>query len=552
MVSAASTDAPTPEPARPRHPRGVSVGELAHALGAARPTPAPSAAGSQRTAESQPTAESPSADVRLTGVTLDSRSAQPGDLWAALPGATAHGAQFAAQAASLGAVLVLTDEAGRERCEAAGLPALVVEDPRAATATAAALVLGRPAERLATVGVTGTNGKTSITTAITRTLQALGVSAGVIGTSGTAYRDPRGTDHAVATVRTTPEAPELHGILARMVEDEVAVASMEVSSHALVLHRADEVVFDIACFTNLTQDHLDFHGTMEAYYEAKRLLFTPEHSRRGVICVDDEWGRRLAREATVPVTTYATLPGVEADHRAIDIRPSGYGSDVTVQGPDGERTLHAALPGRHYVANTLAAELMLAAIGHSGPEVVRALGESGIVPGRMELVAESPVRGVVDYSHTEDALEQALTTLRAVPGTRRVLVVMGAGGDRDRTKRPHMGAVAARLADVVIVTDDNPRTEDPADIRAEVLAGIPEDTNAQVHEVDGRGAAIELAASLADVSDTILVAGKGAETGQQIGGIVHPFDDRLRLRDALAAAATEDGRVDADDTDKGR
>jgi UDP-N-acetylmuramoyl-L-alanyl-D-glutamate--2,6-diaminopimelate ligase len=529
------TDTPDllPEPARPRRPHGATAAGIAEALGAAPPA-------------------DDLAALRLTGVTLDSRSVTAGDLWCALPGASAHGAQFAAQAASLGAALALTDPAGQERCEAAGLPTLVVPDPRAATATAAAIVQGRPAERLATIGVTGTNGKTSITTAITRTLLALEVPAGVVGTSGTSYRDARGTDHAIATVRTTPEAPELHGILARMVEDGVAVASMEVSSHALVLHRADEVVVDVACFTNLTQDHLDFHGTMEEYYRAKRRLFTPEHARRGIVCVDDEWGRRLAREATIPVTTYASLPDVEADHRVVATRTEGYGSTLTVAGPEGERTLHAALPGRHYVANTLAAELVLAAIGHHGPEVVRALATEGIVPGRMELVAAAPVRGIVDYSHTPDALEQALTTLRAVPGTRRLLVVMGAGGDRDRTKRPRMGEVAARLADVVLVTDDNPRSEDPAAIRAEVLAGIPETTNAQVHEVDGRGDAIALAASLADVSDTILVAGKGAETGQQIGGIVHPFDDRLRLRDALDAAGAAPGRVDADDMDEGR
>ena len=532
-IDVTDTPVPLPEPARPRRPHGAAAAEIAAAIGAAPP------AGEL-------------AALRLTGVTLDSRSVAPGDLWCALPGASAHGAQFASQAASLGAALALTDPAGRERCEDAGLPTLVVPDPRAATATAAAIVQGRPAERLATIGVTGTNGKTSITTAVTRTLLALDVPAGVVGTSGTSYRDARGADHAIATVRTTPEAPELHGILARMAEDEVAVASMEVSSHALVLHRADEVVFDVACFTNLTQDHLDFHGTMEEYYRAKRLLFTPEHARRGIVCVDDEWGRRLAREATIPVTTYATLPGVEADHRAVAAHSEGYGSTVTVHGPDGERTLHAALPGRHYVANTLAAELLLAAIGRSGPEVVEALATEGTVPGRMELVADDGVRGIVDYSHTADALEQALTTLRAVPGTRRLVVVMGAGGDRDRTKRPRMGEVAARLADVVIVTDDNPRTEDPASIRDEVLAGIPEDTNAQVREVDGRGAAIELAASLADVSDTILVAGKGAETGQQIGGIVHPFDDRLRLRDALHTARSTPRRVDADDMDEGR
>ena len=532
-IDVTDTPVPLPEPARPRRPHGAAAAEIAAAIGAAPP------AGEL-------------AALRLTGVTLDSRCVAPGDLWCALPGASAHGAQFASQAASLGAALALTDPAGRERCEDAGLPTLVVPDPRAATATAAAIVQGRPAERLATIGVTGTNGKTSITTAVTRTLLALDVPAGVVGTSGTSYRDARGADHAIATVRTTPDAPELHGILARMAEDGVAVASMEVSSHALVLHRADEVVVDVACFTNLTQDHLDFHGTMEEYYRAKRRLFTPDHARRGIVCVDDEWGRRLAREATVPVTTYASLPDVEADHRVVATRTEGYGSTLTVAGPEGERILHAALPGRHYVANTLAAELVLAAIGHHGPEVTHALATEGIVPGRMELVADAPVRGIVDYSHTPDALEQALTTLRAVPGTRRLLVVMGAGGDRDRTKRPRMGEVAARLADVVIVTDDNPRSEDPAAIRAEVLAGIPETTNAQVHETDGRGDAIALAASLADVSDTILVAGKGAETGQQIGGIVHPFDDRLRLRDALDATGTAPGRVDADDMDVGR
>ena len=335
-IDVTDTPVPLPEPARPRRPHGAAAAEIAAAIGAAPP------AGEL-------------AALRLTGVTIDSRSVAPGDLWCALPGASAHGAQFASQAASLGAALALTDPAGRERCEDAGLPTLVVPDPRAATATAAAIVQGRPAERLATIGVTGTNGKTSITTAVTRTLLALDVPAGVVGTSGTSYRDARGADHAIATVRTTPEAPEMHGILARMAEDGVAVASMEVSSHALVLHRADEVVVDVACFTNLTQDHLDFHGTMEEYYRAKRRLFTPDHARRGIVCVDDEWGRRLAREATVPVTTYASLPDVEADHRVVATRTEGYGSTLTVAGPEGERILHAALPGRHYVANTLAA-----------------------------------------------------------------------------------------------------------------------------------------------------------------------------------------------------
>lgn len=517
---------PAPEPARPRRPAGASAVEIARAVGA--------------TTAIQP--------IQLSGVTLDSRSVQAGDLWAALPGANAHGALFAPQAAERGALLALTDPAGQPLCEEVGLPALVVTDPRHATATAAATVYGHPARQLATIGVTGTNGKTSVTTMIDQTLRALDRPTGVVGTSGTAYRAADGSEHRVSTVRTTPEAPELHGILARMVEDEVQTASMEISSHALVLHRADEVVVDVACFTNLTQDHLDFHSDMETYYQAKRQLLTPEHSRRAVVCIDGEWGRRLAREAQVPVVTYATTPGVGADFTARDLRADGYGSVFTVDGPGGPRSLRSALPGKHFVANALAASLLLETIGVSGAEVDHALGVAGTVPGRMEPVVEAPVLGVVDYSHTPDAIEQALTTLRAVPRTRRLIIVMGAGGDRDRGKRPLMGETAARLADVVIVTDDNPRTEDPGRIRADVLAGIPEHANAQVREMSERAAAIELAARLADVGDTILLAGKGAETGQEISGIVHPFDDRLQLHDALSVR----GGTDADHADGGR
>ena len=515
------------EPPRPRLSAGADAAELARALGAPAPL--------------EP--------IRLSGVTLDSRSVETGDLWCALPGANAHGAQFAAQARERGAALALTDAAGRPLCERAGLPALVVADPRRDTAAAASLVYGHPGRRLATVGVTGTNGKTSVTTMIDQTLRALGRATGVVGTSGTAYRDSAGRDHHVATVRTTPEAPELHGILARIVEDGVHTASMEISSHALVLHRADGVVVDVACFTNLSQDHLDFHRDMEDYYRAKRSMLTPAHARRAVVCVDGDWGRRLAREAEVPVVTYATDPAAGADHTARDLRADGYGTVFTADGPRGSRTLRSALPGRHFVANALAASLLLEEIGIAGPQVDHALGTAGTVPGRMEPVAEAPVLAVVDYSHTPDALEQALTTLRAVPRTRRLIAVIGAGGDRDRGKRPRMGEVTARLADVVIVTDDNPRTEDPSRIRSEVLSGIAEHSKAEVREVSGRGEAIVAAARLADVGDTILLAGKGAETGQEIGGIVHPFDDRLRLRDALT---THGGDTDADHADGGR
>jgi UDP-N-acetylmuramoyl-L-alanyl-D-glutamate--2,6-diaminopimelate ligase len=472
----------------------------------------------------------------ITGASLDSRTVGPGQLYCALPGARTHGARFADQAKDRGATLALTDEAGSGPCREAGLPALVVEDPRAATAPAAARIHGDPSRDLTMIGVTGTNGKTSITTMLHHTLGALGRSHGLIGTSGTTYRGPDGQDVAVPTVRTTPEAPEVQALLAGMVRAGVQGCAMEVSSHAMVMHRADAIDFDVCCFTGLTQDHLDFHPTMEDYFRAKASLFTPEHTRRAVICVDDDWGRRLAAEASVPVVTYTTDPTVTADARVTDIRADGYGSRFRLLRADGtSHVLRSALPGRHYVANAVAVLLLLEAVGVTGPQVREAIGDSGTVPGRMELVCEHP-RAVVDFSHTEDALDKALSTLRALPDAGRVIAVIGAGGDRDAGKRPHMGAVAAHLADVVIITDDNPRSEDPASIRTQVRAGIPAATTADVHEVGDRSAAIALAVSLADVGDTILLAGKGAETGQQIGDTVLPFDDRQHLRAALTPA----------------
>ncbi len=481
--------------------------------------------------------------IELTGATLDSRSIEPGDLYCALPGARTHGARFASQAAGSGALAALTDPAGAQECVRAGLVALVLDDPRAATARAAAAVYGDPSQRLTMIGVTGTNGKTSVATMLHRTLLSLGIPAGVIGTNGTEYRDGGGVDAEVTTVRTTPESPDLQGILARMLQSGVQVCVMEVSSHAMVLHRADEIAFDAVAFTNLSQDHLDFHRTMEDYFHAKATLFAPAHARIGVVCVDDDWGMRLARESLIPVTTFTTDPGRSADVVVEQVEPRAFGSSLRVREADGStHDLRSQIPGMPYVANTVAVLLLLEAVGRSGPEVREAISRSGRVPGRMELVAEQPVRGVVDFSHTEDALAKTLATLRAVPGTRRLLAVIGAGGDRDAGKRPHMGAVAADLADVVIITDDNPRSEDPASIREQVRVGVPTDSAAEVHVVAGRERAIDLACGLADVGDTILLAGKGAETGQTIGDTVLPFDDRVQLRRRLAGsdAAPED------------
>lgn len=519
--------APLVEPPRPGHTPGMPLGQLAELLGA----------------ELRPSDGGPEREQALTGVTLDSRAVMPGDLWCALPGARAHGAQFAAQAAERGARAALTDETGADACTAAGMSALVVADPRALTARAAAGILGRPSEAMTVVGVTGTNGKTSVTTMLHLTLMELGRTSGVIGTSGTAFTDAEGREHQIRTVRTTPEAPEVQGILARMRECGVTQVAMEISSHALVLHRADDIDVDVAVFTNLSQDHLDFHADMEDYFAAKASLFTPAHARRGIVCVDDAWGQRLAREAPIDVTTYTTRADIDADHRVISMEPGadgGIGTMLVCRSREGrEVTLTSPLPGRHYVANTVAVALVLEAIGIDVTTAAPAIAHAAVVPGRMENVGADGIRGIVDYSHTEDALIQALSTLRALPDCGRLLVVMGAGGDRDTTKRPRMGAAAADLADVVIVTDDNPRSEDPAEIRRAVLAGIGASPRAEVHERAGRGEAIALAARLAQPGDTVLVAGKGAETGQDIGGVIHPFDDRIRLREALARAAQE-------------
>ncbi|WP_372446621.1 UDP-N-acetylmuramoyl-L-alanyl-D-glutamate--2,6-diaminopimelate ligase [Nocardioides faecalis] len=472
------------------------------------------------------------ADVRVGGLTLDSRRVQPGDLYAALPGARAHGAAFVAQAAEAGAVAVLTDPAGAEQA-VAGLPLLVVPDPRAVLGSLAAQVYGDPAAALTTIGVTGTQGKTTVTRLLDGGLLAAGVRSAAIGTVGT-----RIAGEEVKTSLTTPEAPDLHGLFARMRDLDVSACAMEVSSHALVLGRVDGVRFDVAVFTNLGRDHLDFHADVEEYFAAKALLFTPEHARLGLVCIDDEHGRRLLEQATIPVRSYA-LGDPDADWTAHDVDSHADGSRFVVHGPDGLRVPAAVpLPGAFNVANALAAIAAAAEAGLDPHAVADGIARSGGVPGRLERVPTSlDLSVVVDYAHKPDALEAVLNTLR--PVTRgRLVAIVGAGGDRDRGKRPVMGEIAARLADVVVVTDDNPRTEDPAAIRAEVLAGArsAETTGAarvEVREVGDRGAAIRETLAGAGPGDVVLIAGKGHESGQEVAGVVHPFDDREVAREVL-------------------
>jgi len=484
--------------------------------------------------------------VSVTGVTLDSRAVLPGDLYAALPGFNAHGAIFAGAAAAAGAAAVLTDAWGAQVIADGGgiaVPVLVAEDPRAVLGAVAAAVYGSPASSLTLFGITGTNGKTTTAYLLESALCGLGVRTGLIGTVETRIGTTR-----LTSVRTTPEATDLHALFAMMREAGTEAAVMEVSSHALSQHRVDGAVYDVALFTNLSQDHLDFHPTMDDYFAAKAQLFTPEHSRAGVICINDEWGQKLAARSSVPVTTVTSSRRKTADWV---VEPDPWPA-FRVRGDGGVLDLQCHLPGDFNIVNTAMAAVALVTAGHSLDAVRTAMAEEPLVPGRMERVdrsaesasaAEVDPRCIVDYAHTPDAVEAALKALRpTTPG--RLVVVLGAGGDRDRGKRRGMGAAAARHADDVIVTDDNPRSEDPATIRAAVLDGARQvvgtgGVGPTVHGVrEGRACAVAEAVRVARTSgdpagNTVLVLGKGHESGQDIGGTVHPFDDRDALRAAL-------------------
>ncbi|HEU4568886.1 MAG TPA: UDP-N-acetylmuramoyl-L-alanyl-D-glutamate--2,6-diaminopimelate ligase [Marmoricola sp.] len=472
--------------------------------------------------------------VVVTGLSLNSARVAPGDLYAALPGSRAHGASYAAAAAAAGAVAVLTDPEGARLCRDTGvaldLPVLVVDRPRQLLGDLAAQLHGRPAEALTLMAVTGTQGKTTTTRLLEAGLEEAGVRAAVIGTVGTRVA---GTE--LRTSLTTPEAPDLHALFALMREQRVTACAMEVSSHALVMGRVDGVVFDAAAFVNLGRDHLDFHRDLDDYFAAKASLFTPERTRRGLTNVDDEHGRRLLEVATVPMRTFSATGGA-ADWRAVDVDLQPEGSTFTVLGPGGER-IEAAVPltGTFNVANGLCAIALAAEAGLDPTSVARGIARSGGVPGRLERVdAGQDFLAVVDYAHKPDALVAALEALRPLTSGRLVLV-LGAGGERDTGKRPEMGAIGARLADVLVVTDDNPRGEDPASIRAAILEGARAEpgARAEVVEVGDRRTAIRHAIALARTGDTVLVAGKGHEAGQEVAGVVYPFDDRDEVRAAL-------------------
>jgi UDP-N-acetylmuramoyl-L-alanyl-D-glutamate--2,6-diaminopimelate ligase len=469
----------------------------------------------------------------VTGVTHDSRAVRPGDLYAALPGATVHGARFCPEAAAAGAVAVLTDPAGRAAAVAAGLPVFVVADPRARLGEVAAWIYGEPSDRLLLIGVTGTAGKTTTTYLVESGLAAAGHQTGLIG--GVETRIGGQTQESSLT---TPEATDLQALLAAMVQRRVGAAAMEVSSHALSLGRVAGTHYDVAVFTNLSQDHLDFHASMDDYFAAKAALFTPKYSRAGVISIDDRYGRELAARAGIPVTTFSAHGLQAADWRAADIRPGADGSTFRVIGPGGVAADAAvAMPGDFNVANALAAIVGLVEAGVGLADAVAGVAASAGPPGRLERVDRGQDFTVlVDYAHKPGAVEALLGAMRAVTQGSLVIVV-GCGGDRDRGKRRLMGAAAARLADVAILTSDNPRSEDPLAILAEMLAGaveVPQRDRAQVVVQPDRAAAIMAAIASAGKGDVVLIAGKGHEHGQYVADTVLPFDDR-----EVAGAALE-------------
>ncbi|MFG3245831.1 UDP-N-acetylmuramoyl-L-alanyl-D-glutamate--2,6-diaminopimelate ligase [Streptomyces sp. NPDC048187] len=501
-----------PGPPRPVRISATSLAELADQLGTAAP---------DRSAE-------------VTGITHDSRAVRPGDLYAALPGARLHGADFVTQAAGLGAAAVLTDPAGAERAAAAGLPALVVDDPRARMGELAATIYGHPGRDLLQIGITGTSGKTTTAYLVEGGLRTA-KSTGLIGTV-----EMRIGDERIKSERTTPEATDLQALFAVMRERGTEAVAMEVSSHALVLGRVDACVFDIAVFTNLSPEHMEFHSGMEDYFQAKAQLFTPRRSKLGVVNVDDEYGRRLAGEATVPVVTYSAEGHPDADWRAEGVEVGPLDSTFTVLGPKGERiAAKSPLAGPFNVANTLAAIVALAAAGLDPQEAADGVAAVPGVPGRLERVDEGqPYFAVVDYAHKTDAVESVLRALRKVTEG-KLHAVLGCGGDRDTTKREPMGAAVARFADTAVLTSDNPRSEDPLAILATMLQGaasVPAHERGEVQVFEDRAAAIAAAVSRAEPGDTVLVAGKGHEQGQDIAGVVRPFDDREVLREAIKKA----------------
>jgi UDP-N-acetylmuramoyl-L-alanyl-D-glutamate--2,6-diaminopimelate ligase len=467
-------------------------------------------------------------DREITGLTCDSRQVMPGMIFVAVPGAHVDGHDFIPNAIDRGAAAILCERNGFVSPRATKIK---VASIRVALAQAAALFYGNPARRLKVIGVTGTNGKTTVAFMVKHILEAAGTRCGLIGT----VRYEIG-DRVVPAQRTTPDALENQRLMAHMVNAQLQACVMEVSSHALDQHRVGEIEFDVTVFTNLTQDHLDYHGTMENYYAAKQKLFQPaaHGCKRGaqVINIDDSYGSRLWKDGAAEVKLDYSLRE-HASVRATRIHLLKDGSRFHVDTPQGHFQCVLPLIGRHNIYNSLAAIGTALALEVPLSTLETALRSVPPVPGRLESIAQGQPFGVyVDYAHTDDALKNILTTLREMtPG--RLLLVFGCGGNRDAGKRPKMGAVAAELATHTILTSDNPRHESPETIARQIEAGYLT-VRADGYELElDRRRAIHQVMRLAEKGDTVVIAGKGHETYQEFESTVIPFDDRLHARDAL-------------------
>ena len=461
--------------------------------------------------------------TRISGVCFDSRAVQEGDLFFCVPGASTDGHTFGPDAVAAGAAALCVER--RLDLEA---PQLVVTDARRAMGRIGAAFFGSPSESLTILGVTGTNGKTTTAFLLESILRADGHKTGLIGTIET-----RVGARVKPGVRTTPESSDLQRLFAEMVAEGVTAAAMEVTSHALVLDRVEAVHLRAAAFTNLSQDHLDFHAGMEDYFKAKASLFTPGRTERGATNVDDGYGRRLL-SAEVPMLGFGV--SIDAQVRAQDVAFEPTGSRFTVKTPKGDMDVATNLIGAFNVSNCLAATAVALQAGIGLDAIEHGLRSLSAVPGRFESIdAGQPFSVVVDYAHTPDSLDNVLRAARGATREGRVVCVFGCGGDRDRGKRPLMGAVAAQLADVVVVTSDNPRSEDPHAILDQILEGVI------AHRAEGpdvvtadRTEAIHEALSRARAGDVVVIAGKGHETGQQFADHTIPFDDRDVARSVLA------------------
>ncbi len=460
-------------------------------------------------------------EVEIAGLAYDNRAVEPGSLFFCVPGFARDGHDFAADAVARGAAALVV-----ERPLGLGVPEVIVTDAREAMAPAAAAFYGDPTAELRTVGVTGTNGKTTSAFLVRALLSAGGGSVGLLGTVKSVIGGIEQEVH-----RTTPEAIDLQRTFQRMLELGDRACAMEVSSHALALHRVDSIHFAAALFTNLTQDHLDFHGTMEGYFAAKRRLFVDLDPAASVVNVDDPYGARLAAELPSAVTFALRA---DADYRATDLVTGLRGSTFRVLAPDGELDCSSPLRGEFNVYNALGALATARALGIPADRCLAAIAAACEVPGRFQTVDEGqPFAVLVDYAHTPDSLENVLRAARELTGA-RLHVVFGCGGDRDRGKRPLMGEIARRLADRAIVTSDNPRSESPEEIIDEILQGAGPGVE---HDADRR-AAIERAIEGADAGDVVVIAGKGHEQGQEFaGGLKLPFDDVAVAREVLRTRA---------------